>query len=79
MKNKLSTEDFQKLQEVKKRASDLAANLGDLSYQKLSIELEIEKQKEFLKDHKIEELEFFDYLRANYINGVLNMETGDIT
>lgn len=78
MKNQLSNEDLEKLQILKKVTSDLISSIGELGYQKMSIDLEIEKKKEELKEHKIQELEFFEYLRNNYVNGVLNLETGEI-
>lgn len=78
MKNQLSTEDLQKLHSLKKTTSDLISSIGELGYQKMSLDLEIEKKKEELKEHKIQELSFFDYLRSNYANGVLNIETGEI-
>lgn len=78
MKNQLSNEDLEKLQILKKVTSDLISSIGELGYQKMSIDLEIEKKKEELKEHKIQELQFFEYLRNNYVNGVLNLETGEI-
>ena len=78
MKNQLSTEDLQKLHSLKKTTSDLISSIGELGYQKMSLDLEIESKKEELKEHKIQELSFFEYLRNNYANGVLNIETGEI-
>lgn len=78
MKNHLSTEDLERLHALKKTTTDLISSIGELGYQKMSLDIEIERKKEELKDHKIQELEFFDYLRSNYANGVLNIETGEI-
>ena len=75
---KLSTEEFEQLQQIRKESVDIASTLGELNYQKISLDLQIEDQKNKIKDLKVKEAKFFDDLRATYGNVVLNIDTGEI-
>jgi hypothetical protein len=75
---KLSTEEFEQLQQIRKESVDIASTLGELNYQKISLDLQIEDQKNKIKDLKTKEARFFEDLRATYGNVVLNIDTGEI-
>lgn len=75
---KLTQEEFDRLQKIRQSSVDVASLLGELSYQKISLDIQIEAQKEKIKSIKAEETSFFDDLRAKYGNVVLNIDSGEI-
>ena len=75
---KITEEELQKINLVKQDALEVATELGALSYQKISLELEIEKQKSLIKDIKRKEALIFEELESKYGNVSINIETGDI-
>jgi hypothetical protein len=77
--NKLSEKEFDKLQKIKNEAIEIATNLGELEYQKISTELKIEEQKEKIRSLKAEEAAFFEEITETYGNVVINIETGTIS
>jgi len=78
MANQITPEELQKLNFVKQDALEVASLLGELSYQKLSLEIEVEEQKKKIKQIKTRESEIFEELRSKYGNVSINIETGDI-
>jgi hypothetical protein len=75
---KLNQQEFDRLQKIRQASVEVASTLGELSYQKISLDLQIENQKEKIKNIKEEETSFFDDLREKYGNVVLNIDTGEI-
>jgi catalase (peroxidase I) len=78
MANQITPEELQKLNFVKQDALEVASLLGELSYQKLSLEIEVEEQKKKIKQIKTRESEIFEELRSKYGNVSINIETGNI-
>lgn len=74
---KITENELQRIQLIKKDALDIASTLGELEYQKMSIELLIEEQKEKIKELKKSEKKLFEELVANYGNVNINIETGE--
>jgi hypothetical protein len=78
MVNKLTDQEFQEVQEIRKSISEVAAILGDLNYQKTALDLMIDEQKEKVKQIKIKEYTFFENIRRSYGNVSVNIDTGEI-
>ena len=73
----ITDDELQRLRMIKEDALEIASTLGELSYQKLSIELDIEKQKQLISQIKVKESQVFEELRAKYGNVSINIETGE--
>lgn len=74
---KITDNELQRIQLIKKDALDIASTLGELEYQKMSIELLIEEEKQKIKELKKSEKKLFEELVANYGNVNINIETGE--
>lgn len=79
MANQLTPEELQKINLVKNDALEVASALGELQYQKLSIELEQEELKAQIKKIKQKENEVFEEIRSKYGNVSINIQTGEIS
>ncbi len=79
MANQLTPEELQQINFVKQDALEVASSLGELSYQKIVLELEIEKQKILIKDIKSRENLLFEELKSKYGSVSINIETGEIS
>ena len=78
MANQLTPEELQQINFVKQDALEVASTLGELTYQKVSLELEIEKQKKIIERIKNTETQIFEELRSKYGNVSVNIETGEL-
>ena len=76
---KLTDTELQRIQLIKKDALEVASTLGELSYQKLTIELLIEEEKKKVKAIKVEEEKVLLELKDKYVNVSINIETGDFS
>lgn len=76
---KIREEQLQKINLLKQDAMEIASILGELNFQKLSIEISIEEQKKNLINLKNKEKQFFEEIQSEYGNGILNLESGEIT
>jgi len=76
---KLTDTELQRIQLIKKDALEVASTLGELSYQKLTIELLIEEEKRKIKTIKVEEEKVLSELKDKYGNVSINIETGDFS
>jgi hypothetical protein len=76
---KLTDTELQKIQLIKKDALEVASTLGELSYQKLTIELLIEEEKKKIKAIKVDEEKVLSELKDKYGNVSINIETGDFS
>lgn len=74
---KVSDEDLRKIEDLKKRSLEIIYALGEVEFQKLSLELVKDQIKEKIKEHRLEETEFLTSLRKNYGNVNINIETGE--
>ena len=77
--NKITDTELQRIAFVKKEALDIASALGELQYQKEIIELQINNEREKIKDVRNQEEKLFVELRDNYGNISINIETGEYT
>ena len=76
---KITETELQRIELVKKDALEVASALGELSYQKLSIELLIDEQKKRIKQIKDQEESLLQELKDKYGNVSINIETGDFS
>jgi hypothetical protein len=76
---KITDTELQRIELLKKDALEVASALGELSYQKLSIELLIEDQKKKIKQIKDQEERLLQELKDKYGNVSINIETGDFS
>jgi hypothetical protein len=75
---KITDEELQIISLIKQDALEVASILGELSYQKISLELEIEKQRDLIQDIKKREALIFEELKSKYGGVSVNIETGEI-
>jgi len=78
MSKRLSEEELQEIQDIRKNVTEIASILGDLNYQKLALEIMIEEQKSKVADVKRREAFLFEKIRNTYGNVTLNLETGEV-
>jgi hypothetical protein len=69
--------ELQRIQLIKKDSIEVASNLGELSYQKIAIELLIEEEKKKIKEIKTREAQLLEELKDKYGNVNINIETGE--
>lgn len=77
--NKVTENELQRIAFIKKEALDIASTLGELQYQKEILDLQIQSQREKIKDVRSQEDKLFVELRDNYGNISINIETGEYT
>jgi 2C-methyl-D-erythritol 2,4-cyclodiphosphate synthase len=76
---KISQPELDKINFIKKESVEIASALGELNYQKILVDLQIEAQKQKIIDLRKDEQSLFEGLRANYGNVNVNLETGEFT
>lgn len=76
---KLTENELQRVQLIKKDAIEIASVLGELQYQKITLDLLIEEEKKKIKDLKKREQDLFEELRGKYGNVNINIETGEFS
>jgi len=69
--------ELQRIQLIKKDSIEVASALGELEYQKISIELLIEEEKKKIKEIKTREVQLLEELKDKYGNVNINIETGE--
>ena len=74
---KLTDTELQRIQLIKKDALEVASTLGELSYQKLTIELLIDEEKKKIKTIKVDEEKVLSELKDKYGSVSINIETGE--
>jgi K+/H+ antiporter YhaU regulatory subunit KhtT len=79
MEKKLTQEEFQQINLIKSDALEVAALLGELEYQKMSIELDMEEQRKKIKEIRVKEKQVFEEIRSKYGQVSINTETGEIS
>ena len=78
MANQLTQEELQQINLIKNDALEVASSLGELQYQKITIELEQEELKAKIKRIKQKENEIFEEIISKYGNISINTQTGEI-
>lgn len=76
---KLTEEELSKINLIRKDALDIASVLGELEFQKISIEIKMEEQKKEIIALKQREESIFEEIKSKYGNVTINIETGDIS
>jgi len=79
MTKQLTQEEFQQINLIKSDALEVAALLGELEYQKMSIELDMEEQRKRIKEIRVKEKQVFEEIRSKYGPVSINTETGEIS
>ena len=74
---KITDSELEQLKLLKQDSLEIASILGDLNFQKIVLDIQIEEQKQKVKDLKEKELVFFDKLRELYGNVTINISTGE--
>lgn len=74
---KLTDNELQRIQLIKKDALEIASSLGELQYQRISIDLLIEEETKKIKELKKSEAALFEELREKYGSVNINIETGE--
>jgi len=77
--NKVTETELKRISAIKKDTLEVASTLGELQYQKEIIELQMESQRQKIKDIRSQEDKLFLELRDNYGNININLETGEYT
>ncbi len=75
--NKISEEELKQIQSIKQDALSVASTLGELVYQKVWLEEQIESERKKVLEIQNRESELFQVFRAKYGNVVINIETGE--
>jgi len=76
---KITDEELQKIEQIRNQALEVASILGELNYQKIFIDDQIDQQKDAVRAVKKTELEFFGELRQKYGNVSINIQTGEFS
>jgi hypothetical protein len=74
---KITDEELGQIELIKQQSLEVASILGELTYQKLSLENQIEEQRHKIVEIKKSESELFLQLREKYGNITINIETGE--
>ena len=79
MSAKLTPEELQDFKGFRKEANRLASIIGELSYQKMLIDLELDNVKESVRANVLKQQAQLKELGAKYGDGSINIETGEIS
>lgn len=74
---KITDQELQKINELKQQTMELVYSLGELEYQKISIEFLIDELKSKIKQQKDGETQLLSGLKNKYGNVNINIETGE--
>jgi archaellum component FlaC len=78
MSQKLTNEELQEIQDIRKSVTEVASILGDLNYQKMALDIMIDEQRSKVYEIKRKEAEIFEKIRSTYGNVTVNLETGEV-
>ena len=76
---KITEEELAKIGDIKKEVTALVSVLGELEYQRLAIQLNVEEIKDRIKDIRKSESEILGELRSKYGNVNINIDTGEFS
>ena len=74
---KITDQELKDINDIKQEISQIVYTLGELEYQKLSIDLIIDELKLKIKDIKSKEAKVLNGLKDKYGNVNINIETGE--
>lgn len=76
---KLTADELSRINLIREDALEIASKLGELEFQKISIELKIDEQKKRIKVLKSQEEDIFEEIKSKYGDVTINIETGEIS
>ena len=76
---KLTIEELSKIKLIKQDALEIASKLGELEFQKISIELKIDEQKKEISALKLRDQSILEEINSKYGDVTINIETGEIS
>jgi archaellum component FlaC len=74
---KITDQELKDINDIKQEISQIVYTLGELEYQKLSIDLVIDELKLNIKEIKTKEAKVLNGLKDKYGNVNINIETGE--
>ena len=74
---KITDEELKTINQLKQEAMEVVYNLGELEYQKVSLDLMIDEVKLKVREHKAKEAKLLLDLKNKYGNVNINIETGE--
>ena len=74
---KITDEEFAKLNLLKQDAIEIASALGELNYQKIILEFQIEDLTSKIKEIRSRESNLFQKLQSKYGNVSININNGE--
>jgi hypothetical protein len=74
---KITEEELSRINTIKQTSIEIASILGELSYNKIILENEIELQKSRIFEVKKQEVSLFQDLKTKYGDVTINIETGE--
>lgn len=75
---KITEDELARIDLIKQDSLEVASILGELSYQKIVIDNQIDQQKIRVMEIKKQESALFEELKSKYGNISINIETGEI-
>lgn len=76
---KITQEELSRVHSIRQDALEIASKLGELEFQKISIQILIDEQKKEIIALKAKEEEVFEDIKSKYGNVTINIETGEIS
>jgi hypothetical protein len=76
---KLTADELSRINLIREDALEIASTLGELEFQKISIELKIDEQRQRIKALKSQEEDIFEEIKSKYGDVTINIETGEIS
>jgi len=74
---KITDEELTRVNKIKQESIELASILGELAFNRILLEEQIEKQRDRVIEIKKEESVLFEDLKVKYGNVMINIETGE--
>jgi hypothetical protein len=74
---KITDEELKQIGELKQQTTQIVYNLGELQYQRFSIEAAEDELRGVLKETKLKEANILKALKDKYGNVSINIETGE--
>ena len=74
---KITEQELQRINDLKQQTMELVYSLGELEYQKVSLDFLIDDVKKKVRDQKEKEAQLLADLKNKYGNVNINIETGE--
>jgi len=74
---KITEEELKQISDLKQQTTQVLYSLGELEYQKISLDIVAEELKKTVKDIKEKEVAVITELKNKYGNVNINIETGE--